>query len=57
MNDPLAWFWTVMIATSIGWYAFLLFYLGIKGGFEIFRMIRVFSGQKHEDAQRESSGS
>jgi hypothetical protein len=57
MNDPLAWFWTVMIATSIGWYSFLLFYLGIKGGFEIFRMIRVFSAQKHQDGRDGPPGS
>jgi hypothetical protein len=42
MNDPFAWFWAAMIAASIAWYTFLLFYLGIKGGFDIYRMTRVF---------------
>jgi len=28
-------FWTLMIFLSIGWYGFLLFYIGFKGGREI----------------------
>jgi len=56
MNDPFAWFWTAMIAASIAWYSFLLFYLGVKGGFEIYRMTRVFAKPPqpppdHPDAQ------
>ncbi len=51
MNDLLAWFWAAMIATSLGWYTFLLFFLGIKGGFEIYRMTRVFSEQKGEEGR------
>ncbi len=43
MKDPFAWFWTAMIFSSIAWYTFLLFYLGIKGGFEIARMIKALS--------------
>lgn len=35
------WFWTAVVFASIAWYAFLLFWLGTKGGIEIFRMIRV----------------
>ncbi len=42
-NDPFAWFWMAMIALSVAWYAFLLFWLGIKGGHEIVRMTRVLS--------------
>ena len=35
MIDLYLVFWTVMIFTSICWYAFLLFYVGAKGGKEI----------------------
>ena len=35
MMDLFVVFWTVMIFTSIAWYGFLLFYVGIKGGREI----------------------
>lgn len=43
MNSILTWFWALMIFASIGWYAILLFYVGIKGGYEIFRMARSLS--------------
>ncbi len=33
-------FWAVMIFASIAWYFFLLFYVGVKGGWEILRMGR-----------------
>jgi hypothetical protein len=49
MNDPFAWFWTAMIAISIGWYSFLLFWLGIGGGREIYRLIQVLSEPMKED--------
>jgi hypothetical protein len=38
-------FWTLMVFTSIAWYAYLLFHVGIKGGWDIVRMIRVLSGR------------
>ncbi len=40
MSGFYVWFWTAMIFASIAWYAFLLFYVGIKGGREIFQMAR-----------------
>lgn len=43
MDDAFAWFWSAMIVLSIVWYTFLLFWLGIKGGFEIVRMTRALS--------------
>jgi len=46
-------FWTVMVFASIAWYAYLLFHVGIKGGWDIARMIRALSGQAGES---ESSG-
>ena len=47
MKDAFVLFWAVMIVSSIAWYSFLLVFVGIKGGIEIFRMIRVFSQLKH----------
>jgi len=38
MQDLFLWFWTVMLFTSIGWYFFLIFYVGAKGGAEIRRL-------------------
>ena len=43
MTDFFIWFWTVMIFASIAWYALLLFYVGIKGGYEIIAMVRTLS--------------
>jgi hypothetical protein len=36
-------FWTTMVFASIAWYAYLLFHVGILGGFDIFRMIRALN--------------
>jgi hypothetical protein len=49
-DNPLVWFWTAMVFASIAWYSYLLFHIGIKGGWEIFRMTRVLSGRP--DAKR-----
>jgi len=43
MIEVFVWFWTLMIFASIAWYAILLFYVGIKGGFEILRMARTLA--------------
>jgi hypothetical protein len=42
-------FWAVMIFASIAWYGFLIFYIGIKGGFEIRRMTKSL-GERKPDA-------
>lgn len=39
-------FWAVMIFASIAWYAFLIFYIGIKGGWEIRRMTKSLGARK-----------
>lgn len=39
MNTILVIIWAVLIAVSIGWYAFLVFYVGAKAGREIKTMI------------------
>ena len=35
MSDSFLLFWAALIFSSIGWYAFLVFYVGIKAGREI----------------------
>lgn len=42
-------FWTVMVFASIAWYGYLLFHVGIKGGWDIARMIRALSGRGGEN--------
>ncbi len=46
MNSVYIWFWTAMIFSSIVWYAFLLFYVGVKGGREIGQMARSLARRK-----------
>ena len=41
-------FWTVMIFLSVGWYAFLLFYVGAKGGKEIRELTRELDHKGNE---------
>ena len=41
MTDLFIVFWIVMVVASIGWYGFLLFYIGFKGGREIREMTRI----------------
>lgn len=45
MIDLFLVFWCLLIVLSIGWYAFLLFYVGIKGGRDIARLTRALRGQ------------
>ncbi len=40
MTDPFVLFWTLIVFSSIAWYAFLLFYVGFKGGRELFVLTR-----------------
>jgi hypothetical protein len=49
MSSVLIWFWALMIFASIAWYALLLFYVGVKGGYEIFRMARDLSERPEEE--------
>jgi hypothetical protein len=42
MNDPLVLFWSLLIFASIAWYGFLVFYIGAKGGRELWAMTRRF---------------
>jgi hypothetical protein len=48
MIDLFLVFWTMMIFLSIGWYGFLLFYVGVKGGKEIRSLIREFRQRDSE---------
>ena len=45
MIDIFIVFWSVMVVASIGWYGFLLFYIGFKGGREIREMTRILGGR------------
>lgn len=45
-------FWAAMIFVSIAWYGFLIFYIGIKGGWEILRMTRTLGERKPETDPR-----
>jgi len=57
MKDLFIWFWSAMIFLSIAWYAVLIFYVGIKGGYEILQMTRALSerdaGDRPAQAPRE----
>jgi hypothetical protein len=41
-----------MIFLSIGWYGFLLFYVGIKGGKEIRTMAKTLGARTAEDVAK-----
>ena len=49
MIGLLVMFWTVLIFTSIAWYGFLVFYLGVKGGKEI----RALARRTEDDSKSE----
>jgi len=38
--------WAILIFGSIAWYGFLLFYIGFKGGQEIFHMTKTLGERK-----------
>ena len=48
MSDVFVLFWTVMIFVSIGWYGFLIFYVGFKGGREIRSLTRTLDQRNSE---------
>ena len=49
MNGFFVWFWTAIVFLSIVWYAVMLFYVGIKGGYEIVQMTRNLSKRADDD--------
>ncbi len=49
MRIILAWFWMCLILASLLWYAFLLFYVGIKGGREVAALGRNLSQRQHRE--------
>ena len=52
---PLLWiaFWAVVIFGSIAWYAFLLFYIGVKAWLEIGQMVRALQSRKQPEQTKE----
>jgi hypothetical protein len=53
MNAFFIALWTVLVFASIAWYAFLLFYLGVKGATEIKRMIRALTKRDERQLRNE----
>ena len=49
MKDIFIWFWTLIIFLSITWYGVFLFYVGIKGGYEIIQMTRDLSRRPEDE--------
>lgn len=49
MIDPFAIFWTLMIFLSIGWYGFLILYVGIKGGREIKELTQTLGSENRKN--------
>ena len=49
MSNPFVIFWTVMVFSSIAWYAFLLFYIGVKGGKEIKEMTKALDARVEQE--------
>jgi hypothetical protein len=47
--DPFLWFWTILIFVSVGWYGFLLFYIGFKGGREIKTMTQTAASKQKQN--------
>jgi hypothetical protein len=45
LDQLLLVFWSLMIFLSIGWYGFLLFYIGFKGGREIIELTRTLGAE------------
>ncbi|MCX6945631.1 MAG: hypothetical protein NT173_12890 [Opitutales bacterium] len=39
MKDPFVLVWAVLLFTSLGWYGFLVFYIGAKAGKELKTLI------------------
>lgn len=47
--NPFIIFWTVLIAASIAWYAFLVLYVGLKAGREIRALMVELSKRNSRD--------
>ena len=39
MKDPYVIFWAILLFSSVAWYGFLVFYIGLKAGREIRTLI------------------
>ena len=55
MKDPFVLFWAAAIFTSIAWYGFLVFYLGVKAGREIRDLIRTLEEVRRERLSRQET--
>jgi hypothetical protein len=49
MKNPFVIFWALLVVSSIAWYGFLVFYVGLKAGREILALIASLqTGQEHD---------
>ena len=51
MKDPYVIFWTVLLFTSIAWYGFLVFFIGIRAGKEMKTLIKDLSAPPPPDGK------
>jgi hypothetical protein len=54
MKDPFVLGWTVLLFSSIAWYGFLVFYIGIKAGGEIRTLIKDLTATNTGDRKAET---
>jgi hypothetical protein len=50
--DMLEAFWYFVILSSVGWYGFLVFYVGYKGFFDIISMAKALNQHHAANAQK-----
>ena len=49
MKDPSVIAWTVLLFTSIAWYGFLVYFIGIRAGREMKTLIKDLSAARPPD--------
>ena len=49
MKDPYVLVWAVLLFTSIAWYGFLVFFIGIRAGKELKTLIKDLTVNKARD--------
>ncbi len=52
MRDPYIIGWSILLFTSIAWYAFLVFYIGIKAGKELLTLIKHLAARQTDDSKK-----
>ena len=52
MKNPFVIFWALLVVSSIAWYGFLVFYVGLKAGRDIRTMIASLKADHARDDAR-----